>query len=81
MKTFELKIALPDSLAEEAQSKGLLKPAAVTSLIREACRRQRADRLMRAADRLAKVDSAPLSEAEVEAEIRAVREERRAQPT
>jgi len=71
----ELKLKLPGSLAREAEAKGLLTPQALELLLREEVRRQRVTQLFEAADRLAALP--PLTEAELEAEIQAVRAERR----
>ena len=57
----------------EAREKGLLTPQALESLLRKALQLQRTDRLFDAADKLAALAEPPLSEAEVEAEIQAVR--------
>ena len=76
MSSIEIKLNLPDKLAREAETNGLLKPEAIESLLREEIRRRRVDGLFDSADRLAAAD-APLTETEVEAEIAAVREARR----
>lgn len=73
----ELKLTLPDGLAREAEASGLLTPEAIEALLREEIRRRRVNRLFDAADRLAGLDIPPLTEAEVEAEIEAVRRSRR----
>ena len=72
----ELRLTLPDSLAREAEAKGLLTPQALESLLRAELQRGRVSQLFQAADRLAMLP--PLTEAEVEAEIQAVRAEKRA---
>lgn len=73
MTALDLKLALPDSLADEAKAAGLLTPEAIEQLLRAEIRRRRVERLFEAADRLAALDSQPLTEREVEAEIRAAR--------
>ena len=70
----QLDLKLPDSLAREAQAAGLLTPQAIEQLLREEIRRRRVGQLFDAADCLAALDAPPLTEAEVEAEIQAVRE-------
>ena len=70
----ELKVVLPDRLAREAEANGLLTPAAIEALLRDELRRRRVNRLFTAADRLASIDTPPLTEAEVEAEISAARQ-------
>lgn len=76
MTTLEIK--LPDSLAKEAKDAGLLAPEAIEALLREAMRRRAADRLRGAMERMAQADVPPMTEAEIQAEIDAVRAERRA---
>ena len=76
MSSVEIRLDLPDNLAREAETNGLLKPEAIESLLRDEIRRRRVDGLFESADRLA-ASVAPLTETEVEAEIAAVREARR----
>lgn len=73
----ELKINLPDALAREAEANGLLTPESIESMLREELQRRRVNGLFAAADRLANLDSPPLTDAEVEAEILAARQSRR----
>ena len=74
----ELTLTLPASLAREAEDQGLLTSPMLEALLRAEVQRRRVAQLFDAADRLAALPLAPLSEAEVEAEIHAVRAERRA---
>ena len=76
MSSLEFKLNLPDNLAREAEANGLLTPEAIESLLRAEIHRRRVNKLFDAADRLAALDT-PLTEAEVEAEIAAVRQARR----
>lgn len=78
MSEIEIKLILPDSLAREAEANGLLTPESFESLLRAEIRRRRVNQLFEAADRLASLDMPPLTEAEIEAEIQAVRKARRA---
>jgi post-segregation antitoxin (ccd killing protein) len=73
----ELTVRLPDDLAREAQASGLLTPQALGTLLQEELRRRRIDRLFQAADRLAGLSVPLLTEAELEAEIQAVRRAKR----
>jgi hypothetical protein len=73
----ELTLTLPASLAREAEAQGLLTPLMVEALLRAEVRRRRVAHLFETADRLAALPLAPLTEAEVEAEIHAARVERR----
>lgn len=72
-----VEFELPGSLAREAQERGLLSSRSLEFLLREELRRQRIDKFFEAADKLAAVSEPPLTEAEVEAEIQAVREGQR----
>ncbi len=74
----EVRVTLPESIAQEAEASGLLKPASLETLVREALRKRRIDHLFEVADRLAALPRPPLTEAEVEEEIQAVRARRRA---
>lgn len=76
-----LEISLPDGLAKEAKAAGLLAPEAVERMVREAVRQRAADRLRDAMERMAHADVPPMTEAEIQAEIDAVRAERRARRT
>ncbi len=78
MIQLELKLSLPDALAQEAERAGLLTPRALEEMLREQVRRRRVDDFFAAADRLAALDLPPLTDEEVEAEIAAARAERRA---
>jgi len=72
----EVVLTLPDDLATEAREMGLFKPLLVTSLFKAEVRRRKANRLFEAASRLAEAGE-PMSEEEVMAEVKVVREERR----
>ena len=76
MATMELTVTLPETVAKEAEAIGLLQPEAVERLFRDAIRRRQQEQLFAAADRLANLELPPLTEAEVNAEIEAVRNER-----
>lgn len=78
MTTLEVKLNLPDSLAQEAQKAGLLTPDAIERLLREAVRRGAVDELFGAMDRLADANIPPMTMEEIQAEVDAVRAERRA---
>lgn len=73
----ELKLNLADSVAQEAQAKGLLEPHALERMLRDELKRTRVEQLFAAADRLAAQDFPALTEAEVEQEIQAARAQRR----
>ncbi len=73
----ELKVNLPDTLANEAQAAGLLTPQAIERLLREAVRSQAVTALFETADRLAAANIPPMTMAEIQAEVDAVRQARR----
>ena len=73
-----LKINLPDQLARDAEANGLLRPESIELLLREELKRRRVNGLFAAADRLASSEFPLLTDAEVEAEIFAARQSRRA---
>ena len=70
MSTVDFKLSLPEKLLREAEKAGLLSSKAIERLLREEIRRQRAQGLFDAADRLAALEMPPLTDAEIEAEIR-----------
>lgn len=74
----ELVVKLPDDLAQRARNAGLLSDAAIQRLLEEAVRREAAGRLLQVADRLHEAGIEPMTEDEIQAEIDAVRAERRA---
>lgn len=73
----ELKVNLPDTLANEAQAAGLLTPQAIERLLREAVRSKAVNELFETADRLAAANIPPMTMAEIQAEVDAVRKARR----
>jgi hypothetical protein len=75
--TIELRLTLPDDLAQEAEAGGLLEPGFLAGLLRAEARKYRIGRLFKAADSLAGLPDPAMSTADVEAEIDAVRRENR----
>ena len=73
-----LEVTLPDNLAREAGEIGLLTSAAIEAMLREALRQRRVNRLFTAMDAAAQADLAPMTMEEIQAEVNAVRAERRA---
>jgi hypothetical protein len=72
----KIQIILPDQLAQDAQRAGLLQPEAMEALLREAMRTHRIERLFATMAKL-RTQTPPLTEEEVQAEIRAARAARR----
>jgi len=74
----ELTVTLPDDLAREAGTAGLLAPDALERLLRDAVRQRAIEELKQAMDRMAAVDGPVMTPEEIQEEIRAARAERRA---
>jgi hypothetical protein len=70
-----ITVSLPDDLAQQAQSAGLLRPEAIVALLREAMRKRQVEQLFTTMDKLAQLKPA-LTEAEIDAEIAAARADR-----
>ena len=77
MTTLELKLNLPDRLAREAQAAGLLTPEALSDLLKDAMRRRAAQVLLAGAAHATTAGSKPLPMAEIQAEVKAVRQARK----
>ncbi len=78
MTTLQLTLELPDNLADAANQAGLLKPEALERLLRDAVRRQAGAELLAIADELTAANIPPMTLEEIQAEVDAVRAERRA---
>ena len=72
-----ITIELPEELAEEARSQGLLAAHAVEAMIREALRRRAGRELLDAANEVAAAELPPMTMEEIQREVDAVRAERR----
>ena len=78
MTTVELKLNLPDELAQRVRDAGLLTPQALERLLNDALRRKQvADSLLSIADRVAAAGIPPMSMEEINAEVKAARVERK----
>lgn len=75
----EITLNLPDELARRAQSEGLLSAEAMQRMLEDTLRRAAGQRLLEIADRVHAAGIAPMSEEEINAEVRAYRAEKRAQ--
>ena len=74
-----VEFTLPDQLARDAQSAGLLNAVSVERMLREQLKSKHVDELFAAMDRMAAAGSpAAMSPEEVAGEIRVMRAERRA---
>jgi post-segregation antitoxin (ccd killing protein) len=77
MSIVEYTIALPATLARDAEAAGLKMPEAVEVLLREELKRRNVERLFTTADRIADLNFSPMTEEEIQAEVDAVRKARR----
>ena len=77
MTTLELKLNLPDRLAQDAAQMGLLNSDSLQALLREAVRSRRIAQLALARQRVAEAGIAPLSLEEIQEEVDAERAARR----
>jgi hypothetical protein len=75
MTTLELKLTLPNDLAQEAQAAGLLSPEAVEAMVREAMRKRRIDRLFETMQKLTAEPLPSMTPEEIQAEIDTYRRE------
>lgn len=80
MTTLEVKLDLPDRLAREALAAGLLTPKALREMLKDAMQRRSARALAAGAAQGSSAGIRPLSMREIQAEVNAVRRERRAKP-
>lgn len=74
----KLTVTLPDDLAREAGTAGLLAPDALERLLRDAVRQRAIEELKQAMSRMAAVEGPVMTPEEIQEEIRAARAERRA---
>ena len=77
MTTLEITLSLPESVAKEAEAAGLLTPEALETMLRERLRARRIAELRDAVNQITAAGGAPMTMEEIEAEIRAYRQERR----
>lgn len=77
MTTLELKLNLPERLAQDAQAAGLLTPEAVAELLRDELKRRAGERLKESLRKIDQTNLPPLSSKDIQTEIDSVRIERR----
>jgi hypothetical protein len=77
MSTLEVTLELPEGLAKEAHEAGLLTPEAMETMLRDAIRSRRVERLIEARRNVVSSGVTPLTMEEIQAEIEADRVERR----
>ena len=73
-----IQINLPDELVQRAKREGLLSDSAIQHLLEEAMRREAGRKLMEIAQRVQAAGIPPMTMDEIQAEVDAVRAERRA---
>ena len=78
MTTLQIQLNLPDQLAREAQSAGLLTDEAMERMIKAELRRRAGEALRESARRIAAVEGPVMTPDEVQQEIDSARAERRA---
>ena len=74
-------LQLPDELARRAESAGLLSDSAIGALLEDAMRRQAGRELLDVVREIHAAGIPPMSMDEIDAEVKAVRAERRASRT
>lgn len=77
MTTLELKLTLPDEIAQRAKNAGLLTGEAIGLLLEEALRRDAGRRLLQVMQELHASNIEPMTENEVQAVVDEVRADRR----
>ena len=77
MTELELKLSLPDQIANQAKAAGLLTSEAIERLVRQAIRKAAAERLAAYGKRLREPGGPEFTETELESELKAVRAELR----
>lgn len=77
MTTLELKLNLPDELAQRAQSAGLLAPEAIEAMLREQLKKQAGEQLRTTWARMPHEELTPRVEQEIVEAVRKARAEQR----
>lgn len=77
MTELELKLSLPDQLANQARAAGLLTSESIERLVRQAIRKAAIQRFAEIGERLREVGGVEITPAELESELKAVRAELR----
>jgi len=74
-----IQVELPEALAKEAKANGLLDPAPLSDLLAAELRRRKAAvELNQALQKIRAQPGEPMSEEEIQSEVKAIRRERRA---
>jgi hypothetical protein len=74
----EVRLTLPDELAQRARNAGLLSDSAIQQLLEDAMRRAAGRKLLAVAGLLHEAGIPPMSDDQIVAEVKAVRAEQKA---
>lgn len=77
MTTLEVKLNLPDQIAQQAKRAGLLNGRAIERLIEEAVQREAGKKLLDAMQRLSDANVPPLTEEDIAEAVKAARAARK----
>ncbi len=77
MVQLNLKLSIPESLAKEAKTVGLLKPKSIIKLLRSELKSRRKTNFFKTLEKLSSLKIPALSPQEIEEEIQKVREEKK----
>jgi uncharacterized protein (DUF2236 family) len=76
-----MQISLPDDVAKKSNQLGLLESHVLAEILSKEIRQRAFSEILALADKLAATGDVPMSEEEIQAEIRAARAEKRANRT
>jgi len=77
MTELELRLSLPDQLANQARAEGLLTSESIERLVRDALRKAAIQRFSEIGQRLREAGGVDITPAELESDLKAVRAELR----
>jgi len=77
MIELELKLSLPDQIADQAKAAGLLTSESIERLVRQAIRKAAVQRFTEIGERLREAGGVEITPEELESELKAVRAELR----
>ena len=77
MTTLEIKFDVPDTLAHDARSAGLLEPQALAAMLRTGVRKSAVERIQAGAERGSKSGEPPMRLVEIQAIVDEVRKSRK----
>ncbi len=80
MTMLQLKVEVPDRLANEAEAAGLLTARSISRLLKDVVRRAAAERLLAGAKRALRAGGKSMSLRAIQREVNAVQAQRKATP-